>query len=142
MSSEDSSREGRDNDCAHVDNAGMVYRRMIMLPRIFHVTNDVLSNPLLPCPHPLHPKLYVMACKPHLLTTAFHHKLQISSCLPGNQVHKSDTTCTFTSSPTFVLKGKLIPCLPLNDICFHTLHISKIYPILPLIQLDLCYQHF
>ena len=28
MSSEDSSREDhRDHDCAHVDNAGMVYRR-------------------------------------------------------------------------------------------------------------------
>ena len=89
---------------------------LIELPRVFHVTNDVLSNPLLPGPHPLYPKPYLMACKLSgviSLTTAFHHKLQMSSCLPGGQGHKRNTPCTFTNGPTFVLNGKLIPCLPL-----------------------------
>ena len=41
-----------------------VLNLLIELPRIFHVSNEVLSNPLLPPgPHPLHPKLYLMACK-------------------------------------------------------------------------------
>ena len=119
---------------------------LIELPQIFHMTNDVLSNPLLPGPHPLHPKLYLMACKLSgviPLTTAFHHKLQILSCPPGNQVHKSNTTCTFTNSPTFVLKGKLIPCLPLTDIlCFLHTSYQQDLSYSALNTADLRYQHF
>ena len=89
---------------------------LIAQPRVFHVTNHVLSNPLLPGSHPLHPKLYLMACKlsgDTSLTAAFLHKLPTLSCLPRGKVHKSNTMCTLTNGPNFVLKGKLIHCLPL-----------------------------
>ena len=119
MSPEDSSREGHrgHHDRALVDNASVAYRRS---ESVDQATVGLLRDqrcsiqPLLPGPHPMHPKLYLVAGKLSAvisLTTAFHRKLQISSCLPGNKVHKSNTTCTLTNGPTFVLKGKLILCL-------------------------------
>ncbi len=93
-----------------------VLNLLIDYSRVFQVTDVVLSNPLLPGPHPLNPKLYLMACKLSgviSLTTAFLRTLPKSSCLPGSQVHKSNTMCTFTNGSNFVLKGKLIHCLPL-----------------------------
>ena len=93
-----------------------VLNLLIDYSRVFQVTDVVLSNPLLPGPHPLSPKLYLMACKLSgviSLTTAFLQTLPKSSCLPGSQVHKSNTMCTFTNGSNFVLKGKLIHCLPL-----------------------------
>ncbi len=93
-----------------------VLNLLIDYPRVFQVTDVVLSNHLLPGPHALNPKLYLMACKLSgviSLTTAFLRTLPKSSCLPGSQVHKSNTMCTFTNGSNFVLKGKLIHCLPL-----------------------------
>lgn len=54
------------NDGASVDNPSMVSSLLHLLSgnrRVVHVINHVLSNPLLPGPHPLSPQLYLMARK-------------------------------------------------------------------------------
>ena len=93
-----------------------VLNLLIDYPRVFQVTDVVLSILFSILFYPLSPKLYLMACKLSgviSLTTAFLRTLPKSSCLSGSQVHKSNTMCTFTNGSNFVPKGMLIHCLPL-----------------------------
>ncbi len=111
-----------------------VLNLLIDYPHVFQVTDVVLSNPLLPGPHPLSPKLHLMACKLSgviSLTTAFLQTLPKSSCLPGSQVHKSNTMCTFTNGSNFVLKGKLFSLSPaVTDILRFFTYVISARPIL------------
>ena len=83
-------------------------------PKVFKVTKDVLSNPLLGNIHPSSHKLVLMAYKISgitSLTSRFLQKLPTSLCVPGNQALRNNIQFTLQSGPSFVCQGKLIQLL-------------------------------
>ena len=89
---------------------------LVLPPRVFKVTKDVLTNPLLGTTHPLSSKLVLMACKVSgdaSLTARFLQTLPTSSSNRGDQVRKNSIQFTSIDGPSFVMNGKLIQSLRL-----------------------------
>ena len=131
-----------DNDCSSVDNPSFVFQPAESVnwhPRVVHVTNAALSNPLLLGPHPLSPTLYLLVYKLSeitFLTKAFFRRLPTLSCVLGSQIHNDNTSFTFKNGMTFILRDNLIHFVPLERMlfAFSILNIDKSCLILPLIR--------
>ncbi len=114
-----SRKEYHDYAGSSVANSSMVhptFKFLIKNPRVFRVTENVLSNPLHGQVHPLSPKLMLMTCKisgDTSLTAAFLNQLPTSLCAHGDQVRKNSTMFTSASGLTSAFKGKLIQRYPL-----------------------------
>ena len=69
--------------------------------------------------HPLSPKLNLLVCRISgrgLLSETFRETLPTLSCGRGEKEHRNNITCTSGSGTSFVFKGKLIQCRPVNEV--------------------------
>ena len=94
----------------------VVLSLLMEVPRMLKVTRHNLVHPTLAGPHPLQDQLKLLVCKlsgDPWRTQTFHQTLLTSSCIPGDTVLTNSMITTSQNGCSFVVKGRVIPCVPL-----------------------------
>ena len=108
----------------------VVLSLLMEVPRMLKVTRHNLVHPTLAGPHPLQDQLKLLVCKlsgDPWRTQTFPHTLLTSSCIPGDTVLANSMITTSQNGCSFVVKGRVIPCVPLWKVywCFYIHYTGK-----------------